>query len=467
MHVQKSLIVLSVSLLISSHMLDAAPFVYSGVEIAGSAYFFVMDASLEKPVTGSPFNTGLSNDDFYCVAISSDNQTAYMGLHVAQNNLNALIAIDIATNNVVSNTTVPGFSSSMYPTAAIAINGTTAYITLSGTNYPIPVPPFTIEYAGGLVIMNVTNPASPTVSETISLPSGAGGDQIYLNGVAISSAHNYAYVTGYDSTSGESRLWYVNLSTFAAASITLAANSAPSGIAIDTATSTAYVTLNGANTVQAFDISSGTPNPTGYPIAVGTAPTGIVIDSNNAFAYVANTGSNDVSVIDLSNVSVTHISGIPDQSPSTENIAISSDNTMLYVGSYDNGSITPITIATKSVGVPISNVAGYALAITAGAVTPPTPSTPSAPTNVVGVRKNNVFLFQTARSLTITWTASVTPDVTSYNIYNGTTLVGNVLATSPLTFDAQLASGDNGNNYFVTAVNASGESTPVPVVVVA
>jgi len=87
---------------------------------------------------------------------------------------------------------------------------------------------------------------------------------------------------------------------------------------------------------------------------------------------------------------------------------------------------------------------------------PATPANP--PTNVQGVRS----CYGTELILTITWTASTTPTVSSYNIYNGATLVGNVLATSPLTFSTPLISPDEGLNFFVSAVGP--ESTRVAVV---
>jgi YVTN family beta-propeller protein len=91
---------------------------------------------------------------------------------------------------------------------------------------------------------------------------------------------------------------------------------------------------------------------------------------------------------------------------------------------------------------------------------------PSAPTNVIGVIRNNVFLDKTERILTITWTASSSTDVISYNIYNGTTLIANILATAPLTFCTLLVNGDNGQNFSITAVDSNGnESVHVPVTV--
>jgi hypothetical protein len=86
--------------------------------------------------------------------------------------------------------------------------------------------------------------------------------------------------------------------------------------------------------------------------------------------------------------------------------------------------------------------------------------------NVVGVRGKNTFLFQVAPMVTITWSASSAYAVSSYNIYNGTTRLGTVLAVAPLTFNAFVPAGDNGNNLSVTAVSSlGGESARTPVVI--
>jgi WD40 repeat protein len=95
-----------------------------------------------------------------------------------------------------------------------------------------------------------------------------------------------------------------------------------------------------------------------------------------------------------------------------------------------------------------------------------TPTEPSTPTNVIGTRKCNIFLFKSEPILAIKWTASSSSNVVSYNIYNGSTLVGNVLATSPLVFNALLTGCDNGKNFSVTAVSSTGaESAPAPVMI--
>ncbi len=447
MNVQKSLIVLSISLLISWQAVDAAPFVY--VANGTSSSFSVIDQATGAPIAGSPFAVP-NSANLVGVAISTDNKTAYM----IDNNHNTLLAIDIATNNIVSTTDLSGIP--LIP-EAIAIDGTTAYIAgLDLGNAAILVP------------VNIADPSAPILGSVTVLTNPLVGQEEEIGGLVISN--HVAYIT---------LLIQISLSQYAYGFykvdlLTLNQTyyqsnpdtSFPFGVAIDTATDTAYVVFAGKNEVQPFDLS---PAPAGYPISVGTSPYGIAITPDNHYAYVTNLGDGTVSVIDLTLLtpSVTStIMGVSNISKNLENIAISLDGRTVYVatGNNSNNTVTPITVGSPLAGTPIAVSGGaYALAVT-GQVIPS--AGVAAPTNVVGVRKNNVFLLQTARMLTITWTASVTPDVTSYNIYNGTTLVGNVLATSPLTFNAFVPAGDSGNNLFVSAVSSlGGESALVPVVV--
>lgn len=91
---------------------------------------------------------------------------------------------------------------------------------------------------------------------------------------------------------------------------------------------------------------------------------------------------------------------------------------------------------------------------------------PDPPTNVVGILRCNIFLDKNESILKITWSASDSSDVVSYNIYNGSTLVANILATKPLCFVTALGRCDNGQNFSITAVDSNGEeSVHVPVTI--
>jgi 6-phosphogluconolactonase (cycloisomerase 2 family) len=258
----------------------------------------------------------------------------------------------------------------------------------------------------------------------------------------------------------------------------------------------AQANSDGTNTITIFTVDQTTgelgpqngsvygtdypvPGGSGYFSSIDYSPNGkllVVSDAfNNLYTFTLNNGvPTFAATIQAPSVP----SGYNDTSvvfsPDSQFIVLANDNTTdLFVFSVDaNGNMSPFG-APLSAGLGISdlvfspvNAEGFTFlsAVGLNTIYSYAFSTTSTPTNVVGIRKNNVFLLQTARYLTITWTGS--SGAVSYNIYNGTTLVGNVLATSPLTFNALLPNGDNGTNFFVTAVNSSGtETAPVPVMV--
>ena len=79
--------------------------------------------------------------------------------------------------------------------------------------------------------------------------------------------------------------------------------SAPSGVAVDTASHTVYVANQGDNTVSVLDASQcSASDPTGCAspsatVHVGNGPTGIAVDQATDSVYVANNAGNTVSVI--------------------------------------------------------------------------------------------------------------------------------------------------------------------------
>jgi DNA-binding beta-propeller fold protein YncE len=85
---------------------------------------------------------------------------------------------------------------------------------------------------------------------------------------------------------------------------TLPVGSAPSGVAINTATHTVYVANQGDNTVSVVDASrcsaseiTGCTQPSAI-VRVGDGPTGVAVDQATDSVYVANNSGNTISVID-------------------------------------------------------------------------------------------------------------------------------------------------------------------------
>jgi DNA-binding beta-propeller fold protein YncE len=441
MNIQKYSIVLSIQLLIAAHALDAAPFVYATTAQGYDGTVVVIDAATNKIVTSIPLPAGVNPDqnaDSLFIAIMPNNKYAY----VMDKDTQAIYVIDIASNAVLTGAGYPittgvgikpknGVFTPDSKYLYVASDGDEFTVIDTATNTAIPGSPFTFmppnpSMQAGFLAMspdgstvyfansngNVIIPVS-TATNMSGTPIAVGDPlTTQLNGIAITADGNTMYAVD-----GVNGVVYpiTNLKTAPTAGAGISAGASPVGIVLTPRDTAAYITNISVNTVSVVNTLTNTPVLP--PIPVGNTPFALAITSNGNFIYVINFVGESLSVINT-NTNSTNVPGSP--------------------------------IDVSVYGVPFS------LAITSTA----------APTGVVGVRKNNVFLLQIARMLTITWNASITPGVTSYNIYNGSALVGSVPATCPLTFNAFVPAGDNGNNFSVTAVSTlGGESARTPVVI--
>ena len=75
----------------------------------------------------------------------------------------------------------------------------------------------------------------------------------------------------------------------------------PGGIAVSADSKTAYVLLNGNNTLQAIDLTANPPVTKGTQVRVGNAPNAVVLNGN--YAYVSNEGGRVATPNDFTNVS--------------------------------------------------------------------------------------------------------------------------------------------------------------------
>ena len=108
------------------------------------------------------------------------------------------------------------------------------------------------------------------------------------SGVAVDPSGRFAYVTNQGAATVQA--YTINQSTGALTSVGTAATGAvPIGVAVDPSGRFAYVTNYNANTVQAYTInqSSGALTSVGT-IATGTSPSGVAVDPSGRFAYVTN-----------------------------------------------------------------------------------------------------------------------------------------------------------------------------------
>lgn len=102
----------------------------------------------------------------------------------------------------------------------------------------------------------------------------------------------------------------------------------PSGLTVDQATDTIYVTNFSSDTVSVIDgatcnsqVTSGcTQTPPQVP--VGGNPAAVTVDSANHTAYVVNAASNNVSMINIATCNATHLSGCSSQHPPSVKVGI-------------------------------------------------------------------------------------------------------------------------------------------------
>ena len=197
--------------------------------------------------------------------------------------------------------------------------------SLNGAIVPPPIGIETstvyVTYVSGSV--SVINPATDTVTATITLPTGARPFGIAIDGstntayIASTNGSLYVFscttnaVTGtlpvpgqpsmiaVDSTSHMvyladqtgNAVYAINPTTAVTATLP---NPYPGFVAVDPALHTLYVTAYSGNTVDAIDESSSAV----VPITVGSHPLGIAVDTANHRVYVSNRGDGTVSIID-------------------------------------------------------------------------------------------------------------------------------------------------------------------------
>jgi YVTN family beta-propeller protein len=88
------------------------------------------------------------------------------------------------------------------------------------------------------------------------------------------------------------------------------------------------------------------------------------------------------------------------------------------------------------------------------------------PSNFIGCVKTNQFLNKTEFILFASFTASSSPDVLFYQIFENGVLVKQIPATAALNFEICLRSKQLANLFSVIAVGTGGVSTPVPITIV-
>jgi YVTN family beta-propeller protein len=186
--------------------------------------------------------------------------------------------------------------------------------------------------------VSVIDEAKGTVAATIHV----GSDP---TGVAVDPADHTAYVTNLvgDSVS-------VIDETTGAVTATIKVGAGPSGVAVDTSAHTAYVANGGAGSVSVIDEAKGTVTAT---IKVGSGPSAVAVDPTAHTAYVTNL-SGTVSVIDETTgavASTVPVGSDPDGvavDPTAHTAYVTNENasTVSVIGIVE--PVLPVTTATSS-----------------------------------------------------------------------------------------------------------------------
>ncbi|MFB0515074.1 MAG: hypothetical protein ACETWG_00535 [Candidatus Neomarinimicrobiota bacterium] len=197
--------------------------------------------------------------------------------------------------------------------------------TLAGS-YPLPDMGFEVfiagnyaylaSYAAGLRIIDITDPASPTLAGYYDTPG-------YSNGVFV--AGNYAYIADYG------RLEIIDISNPAAPAL---AGSSRSGRGFDVFVSGSYAYVaDGQSGLRIIDISNpASPTLAGYYDTPGNA---IGVFVSGSYAYVADYDYGGLQIIDVSNPASPTLAGSCDTPGEAVNVFVSGD--YAYVADYGQG----------------------------------------------------------------------------------------------------------------------------------
>jgi 6-phosphogluconolactonase len=162
-------------------------------------------------------------------------------------------------------------------------------------------------------------------------------------------------------------------------------------MAVDTVHKFLFVSNQGANTVSAFSVNSGTGMLTavpGSPFVAGAAPLGIAVDRLGKFVFVANQNDGTISVfsINSSNGALAPVPGSPFSGGTNPfGVVVNPTGALLFVSNFNGNSGTGNTIST------------FMINSSTGALTPAgssfATSNPSGITAPIGLATDGRFLF--------------------------------------------------------------------------
>ena len=237
-------------------------------DMEGSSQAFIV-----SPSTGQVFGLSGSFSNLDGSAVLSDDQWGYVADQGFSESA-ALDAVDLATHDVYSIASLPGFSPALSGVAACP-NGKTVVATDNGDDQ--------LDIFSGVD----TDPTDPVVTSV-----GVGSDP-----VAVTCYEGFAYVAD----EGSSTLDVVDLATASVRAIVV--GTSPDAVAIGPGK--IYVANRGSDDLSIIRIGSTSVKSSA---TVGSEPDGIAFSDG---LYVTNYGSNSVSVLTAGGALLQTITGIP------------------------------------------------------------------------------------------------------------------------------------------------------------
>jgi len=241
---------------------------------------------------------------------------------------------------------------------------------------------------------------------------------------------------------------------------TITVGSAPlSGVTVDQATDTVYVTNGGGNTVSVINgatcnalVTAGC-GQTPATITVGNGPAGLAINHVTHTLYVANSGDNTVSVINTASCNAENTSGCGQTPPTITAgngpipVGVNQATDTIYVGNNSDSTVSVINGVTCNA----ANTSGCGQA-------PPTVTVADSPSGLaVDQHTNTVYVANTGNEFFATGYANLTSSV---SVINGATCNGQVTSGCTATpfavpvggFDWDVAVNPATDQVYVTSI---------------
>ncbi|RPE37315.1 YVTN family beta-propeller protein [Streptomyces sp. Ag109_O5-1] len=264
----------------------------------------------------------------------------------------------------------------------------------------------------------------------------------FPTGVAINSAGTLAYVAN----EGDDSVSVIDTATNAVIA-TINVGSSPFGVAVTPDGAFVYVTNVASDSVSVIDTATNAVTDT---VSVGISPFGIAINAAGTLAYVANVGDNTVSVIDTSTNTV--VTDIP-VGANPFGVALTPDGAFAYVTNNASGTVSVVDTATNAeIDTIAVGTSPTGVAITSDGVLAYVTNNSDNTVSAIDIATNTVSdTFDVGSAPT---SVAFTPDdAFAYVTNNASDTVSVVItATNDVTFDIPVGSGP-----FGVAITPDGE----------